>query len=208
MKAMAGVGMPPGLSAVVAGPDGITRCRWATETGRDLIAYHDREWGTPTRDEAALFEALALTYFENGLSWATVFDKQDHLRLAFRGFEPSAVAAMTPDDVERLMADTSIIRNRQKIEATLHNARRLSKCSLSQLAWQHQPLEHHRLRGFADGRMVSPESRRLSKSLREEGFRLVGPTVAHSFMQTVGIENGHFEGCFRAQAVAGVFDTA
>lgn len=208
MKAMAGVGMPPGLSTVLAGPDGVTRCRWATETGRDLIAYHDREWGTPTRDDAALFEALTLTYFENGLSWATVFDKRDRLRLAFHGFEPSAVAAMTRDDIERLMVDASIIRNRRKIEATVHHARLLSKCSLSQLAWQHQPLKHYRLRSFADGRMVSPESRSLSMSLRERGFRLVGPIVAHSFMQTVGIENGHFEGCFRAEDVASVLDTA
>ena len=98
------------------------------------------------------------------------------------------------------MADTTIIRNRRKIEATLHNARLLSKHPLSQLAWQHQPAKHHRLRSWGDGRMESPESRQLSKALREAGFRLVGPVVAHSFMQTVGIENGHFEGCFRAQA--------
>jgi DNA-3-methyladenine glycosylase I len=198
MKAMAGVGMPLRLPTVVAGPDGVTRCRWATETGRDLTAYHDHEWGTPTHDEAVLFEALALTYFENGLSWTTVFDKRENLRKAFHGFEPAAVATMTPDDIERLMADASIIRNRRKIEATLHNARLLSKCSLSQVAWQHQPGRHHRLRSWADGRMVSPESRRLSNTLREEGFRLAGPVVAHSFMHTVGIENGHFEGCFRA----------
>jgi len=199
MKAMAGVDMPPQLATVVTAADGVTRCRWATETGRDLTAYHDHEWGRPTRDEAMLFEALVLTYFENGLSWATVFDKRDNLRTAFHGFEPAAVAAMTAADVERLMGDTSIIRNRQKIEATLHNARLLSKYSLSQLAWQHQPREHHRLRSWADGRMVSPESRRLSLTLRDKGFRLVGPVVAHSFMQTVGIENGHFEGCFRAE---------
>ena len=199
MKAMAGVGMPPQLATVVTAADGVTRCRWATETGRDLTAYHDHEWGRPTRDEAMLFEALVLTYFENGLSWATVFDKRDNLRTALHGFEPAAVAAMTAADVERLMGDTSIIRNRQKIEATLHNARLLSKYSLSQLAWQHQPREHHRLRSWADGRMVSPESRRLSLTLRDNGFRLVGPVVAHSFMQTVGIENGHFEGCFRAE---------
>jgi DNA-3-methyladenine glycosylase I len=197
---MAGVGVPPHLATVVAGADGFSRCHWATETGRDLVAYHDQEWGTPTHDQAALFEALVLTYFENGLSWATVFDKRDNLRTAFRGFNPAAVAVMTADDVERLMADTSIIRNRRKIEATLHNARLLSKYSLSQLAWQHQPRKHHRLRSWADGRMVSPESRQLSVALREAGFRLVGPVVAHSFMQTVGIENGHFEGCFRAQA--------
>ena len=199
MKAMAGVDMPPQLATVVTAADGVTRCRWATETGRDLTAYHDHEWGRPTRDEAMLFEALVLTYFENGLSWATVFDKRHNLRTAFHGFEPAAVAAMTAADVERLMGDTSIIRNRQKIEATLHNARLLSKYSLSQLAWQHQPREHHRLRSWADGRMTSPESRRLSLTLRDKGFRLVGPVVAHSFMQTVGIENGHFEGCFRAE---------
>jgi DNA-3-methyladenine glycosylase I len=200
MKAMAGVGMPPQLPTVVSAADGIARCRWATETGRDLIAYHDHEWGTATHDEAVLFEALVLTYFENGLSWATVFDKRDNLRTAFHGFDPPAVAAMNHGDVERLMADTSIIRNRQKIEATLHNAGLLSKYSLSQLAWQHQPREHHRLRSWADGRMASPESRQLSLTLRGAGFRLVGPVVAHSFMQTVGIENGHFEGCFLAPA--------
>jgi DNA-3-methyladenine glycosylase I len=195
---MAGVDVAPHLCTVVTGADGVTRCRWATENGRDLTAYHDGEWGTPTHDEAALFEALALTYFENGLSWAIVFDKRDHLRAAFHGFDPAAVAAMTDDDVERLMADTSIVRNRRKIEATLHNARVLSKHSLAQLVWQHRPREHHRLRTWDDGRMTSPESHRLATSLREAGFRLVGPVVAHSFMQTVGIENGHFEGCFRA----------
>jgi len=96
VKAMAGVNMPPPLATVVSSADGITRCRWATETGRDLTAYHDHEWGTPTYDEAMLFEALALTYFENGLSWATVFDKRDNLYTAFHGFNPAAVAVMTP----------------------------------------------------------------------------------------------------------------
>ncbi|OBB68650.1 DNA-3-methyladenine glycosylase I [Mycobacterium sp. 852014-50255_SCH5639931] len=200
MKAMAGIGVPSHLPTVVTGSDGVVRCRWASATGRDLTAYHDDEWGTPTRDEAELFEALVLTYFENGLSWASVFDKRGNLRAAFHGFDPAAVAAMTDGDVERLMADTSIIRNRQKIEATLNNARLLSKYPLCQLAWQHQPLTQHRLRSWSDGRMVSAESRRLSAALREAGFRLVGPVVAHSFMQTVGIENGHFEGCFRATA--------
>ena len=196
MKAMAGVGVPTHLPTVITAADGVTRCRWATETGRDLMAYHDREWGTPTHDETALFEALVLTYFENGLSWATVFDKRDNFRAAFDGFDPAAVAAMTSGDVERLMADTSIVRNRRKIEATVHNARVLSKYSLAQLVWHHQTAQRYRLRSWADGRMESPESRRLSAALRDAGFRLVGPVVAHSFMQTVGVENGHFEGCF------------
>jgi len=195
---MAGVDVPSHLPTVVSGADGVVRCRWATETGRDLTAYHDDEWGRPTRDETELFEALVLTYFENGLSWGTVFDKRDNLRAAFNGFDPVAVAAMTDEDVERLMADRSIIRNRRKIEATLRNARLLDKTSLAQLAWKHQPRQHHRLRRWADGRMTSPESHQLAKSLRRAGFRHVGPVVAHSFMQTVGIENGHFEGCFRA----------
>ncbi len=195
---MAGVGMSAALPTVVTAADGVARCRWATETGRDLRTYHDLEWGMPTRDDTALFELLALTYFENGLSWAAVFDKRDSLCHAFSGFVPASVAAMTTDDVERLMADTSIIRNRRKIEATVHNARLLSKHSLSRLCWQHEPRQRHRLRSWDDGRMVSPESIQLSAALREAGFHLVGPVVAHSFMQTAGIENGHFEGCFRA----------
>lgn len=198
MKAMAGVGMAPELATVITGADGVTRCRWATAAGRDLTGYHDSEWGTPTHDEAAVFEALVLTYFENGLSWATVFDKRDNLRVAFRGFDPAAVGAMTADDVERLMADTSIIRNRRKIEATVHNAGLLVKSSLSQLVWRYRPRGHHRLHSWADGRMATAESCGMALALREAGFRMVGPVVAHSFMQTIGIENGHFEGCFRA----------
>ncbi|MDT5066852.1 MAG: DNA-3-methyladenine glycosylase [Mycobacterium sp.] len=195
---MAGVGVAPHLPTVVTAADGVTRCRWATETARDLAEYHDREWGRPTHDEATLFEVLVLTYFENGLSWGMVFDKRDDLRAAFHRFDPVAVAAMTPADVDRLMADTTIIRNRRKIEATIHNAGLLSTYSLSELAWPHRPREHHRLRSWADGRMDSPESRELSMALRDAGFQMVGPVVAHSFMQTVGIENGHFEGCFLA----------
>jgi DNA-3-methyladenine glycosylase I len=199
MKAMAGVGMSALWPTVVSSADGISRCRWATESGRDLTGYHDVEWGTVTVEEPRLFEVLALTYFENGLSWALVFDKREAFRRAFHDFDPAAVAAMTRADVERLMADPSIIRNRRKIEATVHNARLLSTFSLSRLAWQHRPQEHHRLRSWSDGRMASPESRQLSKALRQQGFRLTGPVVTHSFMQTVGIENGHFEGCFRAR---------
>lgn len=198
VKAMAGIGLSSRIATVVSAADGVTRCRWATETGRDLTAYHDREWGTPTHDEATLFEILTLTYFENGLSWVTVYDKRNNFRNAFCRFKPAAIAAMSAGDVERLMSDTSIIRNRQKIEATIHNAGLLSTCSLSELAWRHQPRERHLLRSAADGRMESPESRQLSAALRDVGFRMVGPVVAHSFMQTAGIENGHFEGCFRA----------
>jgi DNA-3-methyladenine glycosylase I len=198
MRAMAGFGVPATRPTVLRGPDQVIRCSWATETGMDLTTYHDREWGTATRDEATLFEVLTLTFFENGLSWATVFRKRDAFRASFRGFLPTAVAALTDRDVELLMANRSIIRNRAKIEATIYNAGLLGSVSLAQLAWSYQPQHHHHLRAWSDGRMDSPESRALATALKKAGFRFVGPVVVHSFMQTVGIENGHFDGCFRA----------
>ena len=182
----------------LAGTDGFVRCGWVTEVDTDLTEYHDREWGTPVHAEADLFQALVLTYFENGLSWAVVFNKREALRRAFADFEPAAVATMTDRDVDLLTTDRSIIRNRAKIEATVHNARRLTSMSLNDLAWRFRPRDRHPLRQWSDGRAESPESHHLAAALRDRGFRFVGPVVAHSFMQTVGIDNGHFEGCFRA----------
>ena len=198
MKAMSGIGIPVTRPTTLVGTDGVTRCGWVTEVGTDLTGYHDTEWGAPVHDDAALFEALVLTYFENGLSWAVVFNKREALRRAFADFDPAAVAAMTDRDVELLMRDHTIIRNRAKIEATVHNARLLASVSLNDIAWQNRPRHRHPLRQWSDGRSQSPESRCLANELRRRGFRFVGPTVAHSFMQTVGIDNGHFDGCFRA----------
>jgi DNA-3-methyladenine glycosylase I len=198
LKAMGGVGVPPTRPTTLMGTDGVVRCGWVTEVGADLTGYHDREWGTPVHDEAGLLEALVSTYFENGLSWAIVFKKRDALRRAFAGFDPIAVAKMTDRDVDLLMMDRSIIRNRAKIEATVHNARLLTSMSLNDIAWHYQTRLRHPLRQWSDGRAESPESHRLAAALRDRGFRFVGPVVAHSFMQTVGIDNGHFDGCFRA----------
>jgi DNA-3-methyladenine glycosylase I len=198
LKAMGGVGVPATRPTTLEGTDGVVRCGWVTEVGADLTEYHDREWGTPVHDEAALFEALVSTYFENGLSWAIVFKKRDALRRAFAGFDPTAVAKMTDRDVDLLMADRAIIRNRAKIEATVHNARLLTSTSLNDIAWHYQTRLRHPLRQWSDGRAESPESQQLAAALRDRGFRFVGPVVAHSFMQTVGIDNGHFDGCFRA----------
>jgi DNA-3-methyladenine glycosylase I len=195
---MGGVGVPPTRPTTIKGTDGVVRCGWVTGVGTDLTGYHDREWGTPVHDEAALFEALASTYFENGLSWAIVFNKREGLRRAFADFDPIAVAEMTDRDVDLLMTDRAIIRNRAKIEATVHNARLLASMSLNDMAWHYQPVHRHPLRQWSDGRAESPESHRLAAALRDRGFRFVGPVVAHSFMQTVGIDNGHFDGCFRA----------
>jgi DNA-3-methyladenine glycosylase I len=195
---MAGLGFLPTQPTTLTGADGIVRCGWVTETQAELTGYHDREWGIPVHGEAALFEALVSTYFENGLSWRLVFNKREALRRAFADFDPAAVATMTAHDVDLLMGDPTIIRNRAKIEATVHNARLLTSLSLNDIAWQHQPLHRHPLRQWSDGRSDSPESHQLATALRRRGFRFVGPVVAHSFMQTVGIENGHFDVCFRA----------
>jgi DNA-3-methyladenine glycosylase I len=198
VKAMSGAGIPATHPTTLAGTDGVVRCGWVTEVGTDLTGYHDREWGTPIHGEAALFQALVLTYFENGLSWAVVFNKRAALSRAFASFDPAAVATMTDRKVDLLMEDHTIIRNRAKIEATIHNARLLTSMSLNDVAWRHQPRHRHPLRQWSDGRSQSPESQQLATDLRRRGFRFVGPVVAHSFMQTVGIENGHFDGCFRA----------
>ena len=123
---MSGVGMSATHPTTLAGTDGFVRCGWVTEVDTDLTEYHDREWGTPVHAEADLFQALVLTYFENGLSWAVVFNKREALRRAFADFEPAAVATMTDRDVDVLMKDHTIIRNRAKIEATVHNARLLT----------------------------------------------------------------------------------
>jgi DNA-3-methyladenine glycosylase I len=195
---MSGIGIPATRPTTLIGTDGLARCGWVTAAGTQLAEYHDTEWGTPVHGEADLFKALVLTYFENGLSWAVVFSKREALNRAFADFDPAAVATMTDRDVDRLMHDHTIIRNRAKIEATLHNARLLADWSLSDIAWRHRPHRRHPLRQWSDGRARSPESQRLAHELQQKGFRFVGPMVAHSFMQATGIENGHFDGCFRA----------
>jgi DNA-3-methyladenine glycosylase I len=198
MKAMAGIGLPATRPTTLTGDDGVVRCGWLTENDVDLTRYHDLEWGIPVHGEAALFEALVSTYFENGLSWRVVFDKREAFRRAFADFDPVVVAAMTDRDVDLLMSDRTIIRNRAKIEATVHNARLLTSMSLNDIAWHYRPRSRRPLRRWSDGRKDSQESRQLATALQQRGFRFVGPVVAHSFMQTVGIENGHFDGCFRA----------
>ena len=200
VKTMAGIGFLPAHPTTLTGADGVVRCGWVTANDPDLTGYHDREWGTPVHGEAGLFEALVSTYFENGLSWSVVFNKREALRRAFADFDPAAVATMTDRDLDVLMGDRTIIRNRAKIEATVHNARLLTSMSLNDIAWHYRPRHRHPLRQWSDGRSDSPESHRLATTLRQHGFRFVGPVVAHSFMQTVGIENGHFDGCFRAPA--------
>jgi DNA-3-methyladenine glycosylase I len=196
---MVGVDVPPDQATVMVSNDGRTRCSWAAKADSDLVAYHDNEWGIATRDVRRMFEALALTYFESGLSWATVFRKRQALRHAFHHFEPAAVAGLTARDTDRLVADRSIIRHRGKIEATIHNAQLIvAGASLPDIAWSHAPPRRRFVESWPDTQSSSPESHRLAAELRQRGYRYVGPVVSHAFMLAVGIENGHFAACYAA----------
>ncbi|MCC6626856.1 MAG: DNA-3-methyladenine glycosylase I [Chloroflexi bacterium] len=180
------------------------RCLWA---GRDplMVAYHDDEWGVPCRDDRELFARLALDGFQAGLSWAIILKKRDGFRRAFEGFDPDRVAGYGPDDVARLLADPGIIRNRQKIEATIGNARvwqavQRETGSFAGFLWSFvggQPLRHPTGYTAATLPATSPESDAMSKALRQHGFRFVGSTICYAFMQGSGLVDDHLTSCFR-----------
>ena len=169
-----------------------------------MLAYHDEEWGVPSHDDRHLFELLTLEGAQAGLSWSTILRKRDGYRRAFAGFDPAAVARFSAKDVERLLADPGIVRNRLKVESAVANAARIvalrdEASGLSAYLWDFvggEPLV---------GRWPSLEelpaetelSRGLSRDLKRRGFRFVGPTVCYSFMQAVGLVNDHTTGCFR-----------
>jgi DNA-3-methyladenine glycosylase I len=165
------------------GHDGELRCWWAT-TDPLLERYHDDEWGRPVGDDTRLFEKLCLEGFQSGLSWLTILRKRENFRRAFDGFEVDAIARYGADDVERLMADAGIVRNRAKIEATINNAGRCIDLvdeagSLAAYVWR-----------FERG-----EAKALSGDLKKRGWRFVGPTTAYAFMQAMGLVDDHIEGC-------------
>jgi DNA-3-methyladenine glycosylase I len=185
---------------VIIGHDGKPRCGWAGAGDTALSRYHDEVWGTRTHDESALFEALTLGVFEVGLSWSIVFGKRDAFRKVFRGFDVAKVAAMTARDVDRLVEDASIIRNRSKIEATVDNARamRSASPSLVALAKSYETTRKRAPRSVADLPKSTPQAEALAKELKSQGYRFVGPTSVYAFMQNVGVINDHVHGCFRA----------
>ena len=178
---------------LVIGEDGLARPAWAADGL--LREYYDTEWGMPIRDERGLFERIALEGFQAGLSWATVLRKRPAFRAGFADFDPDAVAAFDEGDVERLMADAGIIRNRQKIEATIGNARavrpQVLDGGLVDLVWSFRPERTPAPRTMAEVAATSPESVALSKELRRRGFRFVGPTTMYALMQAVGIVDDH-----------------
>ena len=213
----AGGAVPPAVEAgtgfgrlgadLVVGDDGLARCGWA---GGDPLyrSYHDDEWGRPLRDERKLFELLTLEAFQSGLSWLTILRKRDGFRAAFDGFDAERVAAYGDTDVERLLTDAAIVRNRAKVEATLANARAVVALheageTFTDLVWSHAPAPGEPERPPAGERFASlsevpsatAASKAMAKDLRSRGFRFVGPTVAYAYMQSAGLVDDHLTGC-------------
>lgn len=190
------------MTSLIAGPDDRARCAWVGDDA-EYRRYHDEEWGTPLRGDRALFEKMALEGFQAGLSWITILRKRPHFREVFAGFNPETVAEFDEADVERLMLDPGIIRNRAKIEATIGNARivrGMAQGELDTLMWSFAPARRDRPASFAEVPAVTPESTAMSKELRRRGFRFVGPTTMYALMQSAGMVDDHVEGCWRATA--------
>lgn len=179
--------------------DGVRRCPWADSTD-DYRAYHDDEWGRPVHGDIALYERISLEAFQSGLSWLTILRKRPSFRAAFDGFDPRLIAAYGDEDVDRLMADAGIVRNRRKVEATIQNARALvvmqdSGDSLDTLVWSFAPSPRPRPRSMAEVPASTPESTALSKALKARGFAFVGPTTMYAAMQACGLVDDHLADC-------------
>jgi len=187
-------------TALVVGDDGRARPTWAASDPL-LQEYYDTEWGMPVRDEPGLFERLSLEAFQSGLSWATILRKRPAFRAAFDRFDPDRVAGYDERDVERLMADAGIVRNRRKIDATITNARATvalrADGGLAELVWSFRPAETPAPSTYADVPATSPESVALSKELKRRGFTFVGPTTMFALMEAVGIVDTHLLGSHR-----------
>ncbi|RVW02793.1 DNA-3-methyladenine glycosylase I [Rhodococcus xishaensis] len=186
----------------VSSVDGRTRCPWAVDTDGSRIYsdYHDFEWGQPLHGRTALFEKLSLEAFQSGLSWITILRKREAFRKAFAGFDPESVAAFTDDDVERLLGDERIVRNRAKIEAVIGNARavlHLADTDLDTLLWSFAPPRRaRRYERLDDVPAVTAESRAMASELKRRGFRFVGPTTAYALMQATGMVDDHLASCW------------
>ena len=179
----------------------LSRCGWAT-SAPEYVAYHDDEWGRPLRGVTAMFERLSLEGFQSGLSWLVILRKRPAFRAAFAGFEPAVVARFDDADVERLLADAGIVRNRLKIAATVANARAVLELDtpLDELLWSFAPATHRRPATLAEVPAVSPESTAMAKELKRRGLRFVGPTTCYALMQAAGLVDDHVQTCWRATA--------
>jgi len=186
--------MTPDVSGCIIGDDGLARPAWAA-TNPLLRDYYDSEWGLPVRDEQGLYERISLEAFQAGLSWATILRKRDAFRAAFADFHPDTVAAFTEDDVERLLQDAGIVRNRLKIRAAITNAQATVNLrndgGLVDFVWSFQPDSTPAPTALADIPTSSPESVALSKALRKRGFAFVGPTTMYALMEAIGMVDTH-----------------
>ncbi len=184
------------MSELQIGADGRARCPWATSTP-EYIAYHDDEWGRPVRTVTGLYERLTLEAFQSGLSWLTILRKRENFRRAFDQFDPHAVAAYGPADVERLLGDTGIVRNRSKIDAAIHNAAVVARLGpeFPAIFEQYEQRNRPRPTSLAEVPASTPESIALARGLKKHGIRFVGPTTAYALMQAVGLVDDHLQGC-------------
>jgi DNA-3-methyladenine glycosylase I len=195
-----GVSQAAQARSLAEGPDGAPRCEWAL-SAPEYVAYHDDEWGRPVADDDGLYERLCLEAFQSGLSWLTILRKRDAFRDAFAGFEVERVARFGAGDVRRLLADSSIVRNRAKIEAAIANARAARELldagePLTELIWSFAPDDPRPPpRTLGDVPATTTESTALARELKRRGFRFVGPTTAYATMQAAGIVNDHLAGC-------------
>lgn len=187
-----------------AGPEPVPdrqRCGWAG-SAPEYLAYHDDEWGRPLRGVTAMFERLCLEGFQSGLSWIVILRKRPAFRVAFAGFEPTAVAGFGDADVRRLLADPGIVRNRAKIEATVHNARAVLQLDtpLDELVWSFAPEPGSRPRPATlhEVPAITAESTAMARELKRRGLRFVGPTTCYALMQAAGLVDDHVAGCWRA----------
>lgn len=192
--------------ALSTGPDGRPRCFWAVGGASEYLPYHDQEWGRPVLTDDGLFERLVLEAFQSGLSWLTILRKRAAFRSAFAGFDVAAVARFAEADVECLLDDPGIVRNRLKVEAAVANARAAVSVieehgSLAAFFWRFRPETHEPPRSRADFVAASPESAALAGELKRRGFRFVGPTTMYALMQAAGIVDDHVAGCCVCDAV-------
>lgn len=180
----------------------LVRCAWATTP--DYVDYHDNEWGVPLRGEQALFERMCLESFQSGLSWLVILRKRENFRAAFAGFDPEQVAAFGDEDVQRLLADSGIVRNRAKIEAAIANARAVLELDepLDDLLWSFAPPPRPNPRAMQDVPATSPESHAMARELKRRGFKFLGPTTCYALMQATGMVDDHVADCWRAGVAA------
>ncbi len=185
------------MSTTIVGPDDKARCRWCG-AAPEFLDYHDSEWGFPVSDDHRLFEKLSLESFQSGLSWRTILVKRENFRAAFHDFDFDRIARFTQRDINRLLKDKGIVRHRGKIEAVINNARRTQEIvkregSLAAFIWRYEPGK--RPRAKPQTASTSTESITLSKDLKKQGWKFVGPTTVYAFMQAMGLINDHVEGC-------------